>query len=52
MSAETSMTDEVKTVAEDFFLSTNTYDRTTQHEESYRREHAKHEGLYIFFTSL
>ncbi len=31
---------------EDFFLSTNTYDRTIQHKESYRREHAKHEGLY------
>jgi microcystin-dependent protein len=27
-------------------LSTNTYDRTTQHEESYKREHAEHEGLY------
>jgi microcystin-dependent protein len=27
-------------------LSTNTYDRTTQHEESYRREHAKHEDSY------
>jgi hypothetical protein len=31
---------------EDFFLSANTYDRTTQYEESYRREHAEHEGLY------
>ncbi len=31
---------------EDFFLSTNTYDRTTQHKESYKREHVKHEGLY------
>ncbi len=31
---------------EDFFLSTNTYNKTTQHEESYEREHAKHEGLY------
>jgi hypothetical protein len=31
---------------EDSFLSANTYDRTTQHEESYEREHAKHEGLY------
>ncbi len=31
---------------EDFFLSINTYDKTMQYEESYRREHAKHEGLY------
>ncbi len=31
---------------EDFFLSTNTYDRTIQHKESYRREHAKHKGWY------
>jgi len=31
---------------EDFFLSTNTYNRTTQHKESYKREHAEHEGLY------
>ncbi len=31
---------------EDFFLSVNTYDRTTQHEELYKREHVKHEGLY------
>ncbi len=31
---------------EDSFLSTNTYDRTTQYKESYRREHAEHEGLY------
>ena len=31
---------------EDSFLSTNTYDRIMQYEESYRREHAKHEGLY------
>jgi len=31
---------------EDFFLSANTYDRTMQHKESYRREDAKHKGLY------
>ncbi len=31
---------------EDFFLSTNTYNRTMQHEELYRRGHVKHEGLY------
>ena len=31
---------------EDSFLSANTYDRTTQHEESYEREHAEHEGSY------
>ncbi len=31
---------------EDFFLSTNTYDRTMQHKELYRREHAEHEGSY------
>ncbi len=31
---------------EDFFLSTNIYNRTTQHEELYRREHVKHEDLY------
>ena len=29
-----------------WLLSTNTYDRTMQHEESYRRGHAEHEGLY------
>jgi len=47
MIAETSMTDEVKTVAEeDSFLSINTYNKTTQHEEFYRREHAEHEDLY------
>jgi len=31
---------------EDSFLSANTYDRTMQHEESYKRGHVKHEGLY------
>ncbi len=31
---------------EDFFLSTNTYDRIMQYEELYEREHAKHEGSY------
>ncbi len=31
---------------EDSFLSTNTYNRTTQHEELYEREHTKHEDLY------
>ncbi len=31
---------------EDFFLSTNIYDRTMQHKESYKREHTEHEGLY------
>jgi len=31
---------------EDFFLSANTYDKTMQHKESYRREHAEHEDLY------
>jgi len=31
---------------EDSFLNINIYDRTTQHEELYRREHVKHEGLY------
>ncbi len=31
---------------EDSFLSANTYDRITQHKESYEREHAEHEGLY------
>jgi len=31
---------------EDFFLSSNIYDKTTQHKESYRREHAEHEDLY------
>ncbi len=31
---------------QDFFLSSNIYNRTTQHEESYKREHAEHEGLY------
>jgi len=30
----------------DFFLSSNTYDKTTQHEESYRREHAEHKDSY------
>jgi hypothetical protein len=40
------MTDEVKMLLRRFFLSANTYDRTTQHEESYRREHVKHEGSY------
>ncbi len=30
----------------DFFLSSNIYDRTTQHKESYKREHAEHEDLY------
>jgi hypothetical protein len=38
---------------EDFFLSANTYNRTTQHEESYKREHAEtwrlvQNLLYIF----
>ncbi len=31
---------------QDFFLSSNTYDRTTQHKESYEREHAEHKDLY------
>ncbi len=31
---------------EDFFLSANIYNRTTQHKESYEREHTEHEGLY------
>jgi len=31
---------------EDFFLSLNIYNRTTQHKESYEREHAEHEDLY------
>jgi len=31
---------------EDSFLSTNTYNKTMQHEELYRREHEKHEDLY------
>jgi hypothetical protein len=40
---------------EDFFLSANTYNRTTQHEELYEREHAKHKActdlLYIFMMN-
>ncbi len=31
---------------EDFFLSANTYDKTTQYEELYKREHVKREGSY------
>ncbi len=31
---------------EDSFLSINTYNRTMQHKESYKREHAEHEDLY------
>ncbi len=31
---------------EDFFLSANTYDKTTQYKELYRREHVKHEDSY------
>ncbi len=31
---------------EDFFLSANTYNRTMQYKESYRREHAEHKGSY------
>ena len=31
---------------EDFFLSANTYNRTIQHEELYKREHVKHKDLY------
>jgi len=31
---------------EDSFLSSNTYKRTTQHEESYERENAEHKELY------
>ncbi len=31
---------------EDFFLSTNTYNKIMQHKESYEREHAEHEGSY------
>ena len=47
MSAETSMTDWDKDHCwEDSFLSVNTYDKTTQHEELYRKKHAKHEELY------
>ncbi len=30
----------------DSFLSLNTYDKTTQHKESYERKHAEHEDLY------
>ncbi len=31
---------------QDFFLSLNTYDKTMQHEESYRKKNAEHEELY------
>ncbi len=31
---------------EDFFLSSNTYKRTTQHEESYKKKNVEHEESY------